>query len=165
MRIKNVCIIGLLVLAGCSIMGGVRGSLDRANKYYEADRYDDALREYSSILSEDPNNVEAHFRRAVIFQKQKNYDPAIREYNETIRLDPSHAKAHFNLGLLYSYDKVDYVKAIYFMERFVELDPEHAYVPDAKKRIEEMKKKVYGGKEDEGGDSGSLLDVTDELSK
>lgn len=164
MRIKNVCIIVLLVLAGCSIMGGVQGSLDRANTYYEADRYDDALKEYNSILLEDPNNVEAHFRRAVIFQKQKNYDLAIQEYNETIRLDPSHAKAHFNLGLLYSYDKVDYIKAIYFMERFIELDPEHSYVPDAKKRIEDMKKEVYGGKEDEHG-SGSLLDVTDELSK
>ncbi len=152
--------------AGCIVPEGKHRYVAEGNKYYEADKYDNALLAYSHAIQENPGSIEAHFKRGIIFQKRQNFDLAIQEYNETIRIDMSHPKAHFNLGLIYSYEMVDYIKAIYFMEQFINLAPEHVYVPEARSRIVVMKKKAYGDEySEEGNDSKSLLDLTDEFSE
>jgi tetratricopeptide (TPR) repeat protein len=61
--------------------------------------YDLILRDYNTVIQQDPSFVFAYFNRAGQRCLQRDYKAAILDYNEAIRRNPYFAEAYFNRGL------------------------------------------------------------------
>lgn len=133
---------------------------------YEQNRWDEALQQFDAALKIDPQNTEALFRRAIIFQKQNKSDEAIAAYRELVRTDPNHFKAHYNLGNLYSYEKGNNTQAIFHYRRFADLAPTHPLNAKAQARLAELTgpdEKLARGKSALEGASQEDIRLTGEL--
>ena len=69
---------------------------DRDNMSYS---YDQILRDYNTVIQQDPAFTFAYFNRGNLRCTQRDYRAAIIDYNEAIRRNPEFAEAYFNRGL------------------------------------------------------------------
>jgi tetratricopeptide (TPR) repeat protein len=65
-----------------------------------------------------------HFLRGRNYASALDYDGAIKSFEEAIRANPNSASAHKELGLLYYERRKDYARAIYHLQRLLELRPD-----------------------------------------
>ena len=61
--------------------------------------YDQILRDYNTVIQQDPSFTFAYFNRANLRCTQRDYRAAILDYNEAIRRNSEFAEAYFNRGL------------------------------------------------------------------
>ena len=61
--------------------------------------YEQVLRDYNTVIQQDPSFAFAYFNRANLRCLQRDYNAAILDYNEAIRRDAEFAEAYFNRGL------------------------------------------------------------------
>jgi len=61
--------------------------------------YEMILRDYNTVIEQDPSFTFAYFNRANLRCSQRDYRAAILDYNEAIRRNPDFAEAYFNRGL------------------------------------------------------------------
>ena len=59
------------------------------------------IKELKERLQNNPDDAEAHFNLAAVYEEKGRLPEAIDEFKETLRLNPKSAEAHFNLGILY----------------------------------------------------------------
>jgi len=71
------------------------------NMYLELGIFDKAALEFHKTLNRNPDNVEAHFKLAQVWQGRNEIAKAIDMYNTTIKLQPFHMMAHLQLGDIY----------------------------------------------------------------
>jgi tetratricopeptide (TPR) repeat protein len=57
------------------------------------------LRDYNTVIQQDPSFTYAYFNRANFRCWQRDYRAAILDYNEAIRRNSEFAQAYFNRGL------------------------------------------------------------------
>jgi protein O-GlcNAc transferase len=81
---------------------------ERGEAYEQQSLYAQAVSMYSEALRIDPNNIEAHYRMGVVYDKLGNPERAAQKYQDTLNLNPGHAGAlsalagqHLNRGLRY----------------------------------------------------------------
>jgi tetratricopeptide (TPR) repeat protein len=68
--------------------------------YYQAGRYDDALRELRIAEEYHPSDPQLHFNIAEVYSAMGQYQAAKTEYEYAIRLSPDFVEAHDALGKL-----------------------------------------------------------------
>ena len=61
--------------------------------------FDMIIRDYTTVIQQDPSFTYAYFNRANLRCIQKDFRAAIPDYNEAIRRNPEFAEAYFNRGL------------------------------------------------------------------
>lgn len=61
--------------------------------------YEMIIRDYNTVIQQDPSFTYAYFNRANLLFSQKDYKAAILDYNEAIRRNTEFAEAYFNRGL------------------------------------------------------------------
>jgi len=73
------------------------------NTYFDAERYEDAERQYSTVLKRTPNDVNVRTDLGLTFylRTPRDVDRAIQEYNTALKIDPSSEIALQNLALAY----------------------------------------------------------------
>ncbi|MDR1813654.1 MAG: tetratricopeptide repeat protein [Tannerella sp.] len=76
--------------------GQPQGIDDRDKRIYT---FDMILRDYNTVIQQDPSFTFAYFNRANLRCSQRDYKSAILDYNEVIRRSPEFAEAYFNRGL------------------------------------------------------------------
>lgn len=64
-----------------------------------------------------------HFLRGRNYASALDYEAAIKSFEEAIRANPNNASAHKELGLLYYEKRKNYARAIYHLDRLLELRP------------------------------------------
>jgi len=67
--------------------------------------------------------AEMHYNMAVFFTESKQFKQAEKEYLRALDFDPNNPKAHYNLGYLYSEDLNKHDKAMFHLEKFLQIDP------------------------------------------
>lgn len=75
--------------------------LKRATQLYRQGRFADALREYHNALNIQPDNVDALFATAWLYQQQGKPEHAAASYKRIIELQPDNAEALNALGAIY----------------------------------------------------------------
>ncbi|MBN9394966.1 MAG: tetratricopeptide repeat protein [Candidatus Melainabacteria bacterium] len=65
-----------------------RSALDEAQRLYSEGRSDEAQRAFQSILSRDPNNVDALYNLGVISEEKGNVEAALVNYRKALSLNP-----------------------------------------------------------------------------
>ncbi len=95
------------LLVASVLVAGLGCSLHRANKAFAEGRYEDATREYQSILRKDPENVQAkngyrraaplaatdHIEKAKVLESRGQMDETAMELKRALVLDPNNAIA------------------------------------------------------------------------
>ncbi len=74
----------------------------RALWYQEHDELNKAIQDYTSIITINPANKNAHFNLGYIHQVLLQvYDAAIGHYSNALKADPQYLEAYYNRGLCY----------------------------------------------------------------
>ena len=72
----------------------------RGIAYYNGERYDDAIADYTKSLELMPT-VEGYYNRALCYEKKKDYKHALLDYNKGIALDEKFSPNIYNRGIIY----------------------------------------------------------------
>ncbi len=66
--------------------------IERGRKFYKTGRYAEAIREFGSAITEKPDDKEAYFNRAIVYNKMGKYKMAKADLEEASRLGHEKAK-------------------------------------------------------------------------
>ena len=78
-----------------------------ANLYFDADRYDDAIKWYDEALALAPNDVNVITDLGVCYYYTNRPDKALELFNRSLKLDPKHTKTLLNVGIVKAFGKQD----------------------------------------------------------
>jgi tetratricopeptide (TPR) repeat protein len=67
--------------------------------------------------------AEMHYNMGVFFTENKQFTQAEREYLRALDFDPNNLKVHYNLGYLYAEDLDKHDKAMFHLEKYLQIDP------------------------------------------
>ncbi|MCP4269661.1 MAG: tetratricopeptide repeat protein [Candidatus Brocadiaceae bacterium] len=81
-----------------------------------------AIKEYETVLTLDPDNAETHNNMGVIYREQNNLDKAAEHYQYVVSLNPGMEEAHNNLGVIY-YIRGNFREAGAEYRKALELNP------------------------------------------
>ena len=70
------------------------------NLYFDAERYDDAIKWYGEALKLAPNDVNVSTDLGVCYYYTNQPDKALAQFDDSLKLDPKHAKTLLNVGIV-----------------------------------------------------------------
>ena len=85
--------------------------LDKGNSYFDKEKWDEAIAEYSTAIEIDPENAQAYGNRGASYAEKGMYEESISDYSTAIDLDPQNAILYYNRAIAYNY-LAEYEKAI-----------------------------------------------------
>jgi tetratricopeptide (TPR) repeat protein len=77
------------------------------NLYFDAERYDDAIKWYGDALKLAPNDVNVSTDLGVSYYYSNQPDQALSQFDRSLKLDPKHAKTLLNVGIVKAFGKQD----------------------------------------------------------
>ncbi len=76
----------------------------RASLLCDMGRFDEAMEDYSSLIRLHPNDVEAYYRRGLLFLEQNNQAKAEADFQASMAIDPDHMFTKLSQALMYKLD-------------------------------------------------------------
>lgn len=141
---KATALAGCLACLGGNAMAANPFQLERADRAFSEGRYEDALKAYSELRQNDPNDPALEFGLGDSYYKLGKYEEAEGAFKNALNLpDPGdRKKALYNLGnTAYRSQKLD--EALSYYEKALQIDPDYAQARsnyDFVKRMKEQKK-------------------------
>ena len=83
-------------------------------------RIKDMAAQNQTLLRE---TAEMHYNMAVFFTENKQFSQAEKEYLRALDFDPNNLKVHYNLGYLYAEEMDSHEKAMFHLEKYLQLSP------------------------------------------
>lgn len=83
-------------------------------------RFRDMANENQKMLKE---TAQMHYNLGVFFSKNRNFDRALKEFKRALDFNPDDPKVHYNLGYLYAEQFDHQEDAMFYFNRFLEIDP------------------------------------------
>ncbi len=77
------------------------------NLYFDAERYDEAIKWYGDALKLAPNDVNVSTDLGVSYYYTNQPDKALEQFDHSLKLDPKHAKTLLNVGIVKAFGKQD----------------------------------------------------------
>ena len=132
----------------------VRASL--GNLYFDAERYDLAVKYYEESLKLKPDVVEVSTDLAVCYYYTNQIDKALAQLDHSLKVDPKHLKSLLNQGIVRAQGKRDLPGAIESWEKVVAIAPDSEEARLAKQGLEGIKSghQAGGGAAPAGGRGG-----------
>jgi tetratricopeptide (TPR) repeat protein len=116
-------------------------ALKEGMDYTNKGRYDEAIVEFTSVITINPKNAAAYYHRGLAYQKKDKLDKAILDYTKAIEINPRNADFYFYRGVAYYYNgKPD--QAIDDWSKAIELSPNSADIYQ-KRAFAYFKKQEY----------------------
>ena len=109
------------------------------NLYFDAERYDDAIRWYRAALELDPTNPDVSTDLGVSYYYTNQPDKALAQFKRSLEIEPKHTKTMLNQGIVLAFGKQDLDGASKAWERVVQLAPDSPEGQAAKRALESMK--------------------------
>src|SRR4029079_8662816 len=94
------------------------------NLYFDAERYDDAIKWYSDALKLSPKDVNVSTDLGVCYYYANQPDKALEQFDKSLKLDPGHAKTLLNVGIVKAFGKQDLDGATQAWQQVIKLAPE-----------------------------------------
>jgi tetratricopeptide (TPR) repeat protein len=96
--------------------------LDMAISFHRNGKLDEAKDFYTQVIQLNPNEIAAHYNRALIHEKQEDDAAALDDYAQTLALCPNHENASYNRGnLLYKHGQ--YQEALNSYDQAIAINP------------------------------------------
>lgn len=76
--------------------------LSRGVAFLKTEQTDNAIKDFSTVVSMNNNNMRAHFYRGIAYMSKTDFINAVRDFDKTIELKPDHGAAFFARGSAYA---------------------------------------------------------------
>lgn len=110
-----------------------------ANLYFDAERYDDAIRWYEAALKITPNDVNLSTDLGVCYYYTNQPDKALLQLSHSLSIDPKHTKTLLNVGIVKAFGKQDLEGATKVWQQVVDLGPDTPEGQAAKRALDTLK--------------------------
>jgi tetratricopeptide (TPR) repeat protein len=110
-----------------------------ANLYFDAERYDDAIKWYGDALKLSPNDVNVSTDLGVCYYYTNQPDKALEQFAHSLKIDPKHAKTLLNLGIVKAFAKQDLDGASQAWQQVIQLAPDSPEGQAAKRALDSLR--------------------------
>jgi tetratricopeptide (TPR) repeat protein len=111
---------------------------DLANLYFDAERYNDAIKWYAEALKLDPKDVNISTDLGVCYYYTNQPDKAVEQLGQSLKIDPKHAKTLLNLGIVKAFAKQDLDGATAAWQQVIQLAPDSPEGQAAKRALDSL---------------------------
>lgn len=94
------------------------------NLYFDAERFEEAIRWYEAALELDPKDVNVSTDLGVSYYYTNQPDRALQQFEHSLSVDPRHTKTILNMGIVRAFGKQDLEGAVVAWQRVVDLAPD-----------------------------------------
>jgi tetratricopeptide (TPR) repeat protein len=109
------------------------------NLYFDAERYDDAIKWYGEALKLTPNDVNVSTDLGVSYYYSNQPDKALAQFDHSLKLDPKHAKTLLNVGIVKAFGKQDLEGASEAWQQVIKVAPDGPEGQAAKRALDSLK--------------------------
>ena len=109
------------------------------NLYFDAERYDEAIKWYGEAVRLSPNDVNVSTDLGVSYYYSNQPDKALEQFDRSLKLDPKHAKTLLNLGIVRAFGTQDMPGAIKAWEQVIAIDPNGVEGQAAKRALDTLR--------------------------
>jgi tetratricopeptide (TPR) repeat protein len=115
------------------------------NLYFDAERYDDAIKWYAEALTLAPNDVNVSTDLGVGYYYTNQPDKALEQFDRSLKLDPNHPKTLLNVGIVRAFGKQDLEGATQAWQKVLKLAPNSPEAQAAQRALDTLQKAHPGG--------------------
>jgi len=112
--------------------------VELGNLYFDAERYDDAVKWYSEALKLSPNDVNVSTDLGVCYYYSNQPDKALEQFDRSLKIDPKHAKTLLNVGIVRAFGKQDLDGAIKAWQQVLDVAPSSQEAQAAKRALDSL---------------------------
>jgi tetratricopeptide (TPR) repeat protein len=116
-----------------------------ANTYFDAERFNDAIKWYEDALKLTPGDVNVSTDLGICYFYTSQPDRALKQFEYSLGIDPKHAKTILNQGIVRAFGKQDLEGAAASWQKVLELAPNSAEGQTAKRMLDGLKAAHPGG--------------------
>jgi tetratricopeptide (TPR) repeat protein len=113
--------------------------VELAKLYFEAQKFDDAIKWYEAALKLNPNDVNISTDLGVAYFYTNNPEKALEQLDRSLKIDPKDAKTLLNIGLVKAFGKQDLEGASKVWQQVIELAPDSPEGQAAKRALDTVK--------------------------
>ena len=110
-----------------------------ANLYFDAERYDDAIRWYDEALKIQPNDADVSTDLGVSYYYTNQPDRALAQFQRSLAINPTHVKTLLNVGVVRAFGKQDLVGAEEAWQQVIQLSPDSQEGQAAKRALDSIR--------------------------
>lgn len=130
------------IAAPASAMQTFGEAVDAGNRFYDAQRYEDAIPYYQRALTFNPNDVNVSTDLGTALWYVGRADAALAQYDHSLALDRTHAQTLFNVGVVRADGKHDYAGAVAAWEQLLNANPAYPGADKVRSLIADAKRKL-----------------------
>jgi tetratricopeptide (TPR) repeat protein len=109
------------------------------NLYFDAERYDQAIKWYEEALKLDPTNPDVSTDLGVSYYYSNQPDRALAQFKRSLEIEPKHTKTMLNQGIVLAFGKQDLEGATRSWQQVVDLAPNSPEGQAARRALDSMK--------------------------
>jgi cytochrome c-type biogenesis protein CcmH/NrfG len=110
-----------------------------ANLYFDAEKYDLAIKWYEQALTLDPTNPDVSTDLGVSYYYSNQPDRALAQFKHSLEIDPKHTKTMLNQGIVLAFGKQDLDGATKVWQQVVDLAPNTPEGQAARRALDSVK--------------------------
>ena len=107
-----------------------------ANTYFDAERYEDAIKWYEQSVALDPKNPDASTDLGISYYYTGQVDRALKQFEHSLSLDSRHTKTMLNQGIVLAFGKQDLAGAEAAWKQVIAIAPDSPEAQAARKGLE-----------------------------
>jgi tetratricopeptide (TPR) repeat protein len=116
----------------------VKPRVELANLYFDAERYDEAIKWYEEALRLDPNDVNVSTDLGVCYYYINQPDRALAQFEKSLKIDSKHGKTLLNVGIVRAFGKQDLDGASQAWQQVIKLSPDSPEGQAAKRALDSL---------------------------
>ena len=114
------------------------------NLYFDAERYDDAIKWYTEAQALLPNDVNVSTDLGVCYYYTNQPDKALAQFDRSLKLDANHAKTLLNVGIVRAFGKQDLDGATQAWQKVLKVAPDSPEAQAAKRALDTLQSAHQG---------------------
>jgi tetratricopeptide (TPR) repeat protein len=115
------------------------------NLYFDAERYDDAIKWYEEAVKLAPKDVNVSTDLGVSYYYSNQPDKALAQFARSLKLDSKHAKTLLNIGIVRAFGKQDLDGASEAWQQVIAVAPDSPEAQAAKRALDSLRSAHPGG--------------------
>jgi tetratricopeptide (TPR) repeat protein len=109
------------------------------NLYFDAERYDDAIKWYSDALRLSPKDVDVSTYLGMSYYYTNQPDKALEQLDRSLKLNPKHTKTLLNIGIVKAIGKQDLQGAQQAWEQVITIAPQSPEAQAARRALDSLR--------------------------